>query len=87
MDRDATGKTFVFVTWPTVVGPQTERIPYTKQSQASWEHWLGESLAVDFLRISRPQHTYIIELSNNAWNVDVNKPARKMNKYTKVDWG
>ena len=34
-------KPFIFVTWPTVARPQTERIPYTKQSRASWEHWLG----------------------------------------------
>ena len=44
MDRVVTGKTFYFVTWPTVAGLQTGRIPYTKQSRTSWERWLGRIL-------------------------------------------
>ena len=41
--------------WPTVVEPQTGRIPHTKQSRASWEHWLGKIPCCCCLRISRPQ--------------------------------
>ena len=48
-------KPFILVTWPTVAGSQTRRIPYTKQSRASWERWLGRIPYYCCLRISRPQ--------------------------------
>ena len=48
-------KPFIFVTWPMVAGPQTGRIPHTKQSRASWERWLGRIPCCCCLRISRPQ--------------------------------
>ena len=54
-------KPFVFVTWPTVAGPQTKHIPYTKQSWASWEHWLGRIPCCCFLWISMPQQV-------TSWN-------------------
>ena len=63
VDQAATSKTFVFVTWPTVARPQTGRIPYTKQSWANWERWLGRIPCCCCLRISRPQHNLILEVS------------------------
>ena len=51
-------KPFIFVAWPTVAGPQTGRIPYTKQSRANWERWLGRIPCCCCLRISRPQQFF-----------------------------
>ena len=53
--RPQSVKPFVFVTWLTVAGPQTERILYSKYSWASWERWLGRIPCCCCLQISRPQ--------------------------------